>query len=87
MKTILSLAVGFVLWSYTTPDTPGSDPWAGQWVDLTYAFDEHDLLADCGQVPFRYRGRRDDFKVIALPMKIKDGSGGPLRIIALVQNG
>ena len=26
------------------------------------------------------------FEVIALPMKIKDGSGGPLRIIALVNN-
>ncbi|MCC1485486.1 cyclase family protein [Winogradskyella immobilis] len=27
-----------------------------------------------------------DFEVIALPMKIKDGSGGPLRIIALINN-
>jgi kynurenine formamidase len=26
-----------------------------------------------------------DFQVIALPMKIKDGSGGPLRIVAIVQ--
>ena len=26
-----------------------------------------------------------DFEVIALPMKIKDGSGGPLRIVALVE--
>jgi kynurenine formamidase len=26
-----------------------------------------------------------DFMVIALPMKIKDGSGGPLRIVAIVE--
>jgi len=35
-------------------------------------------LTNLDQLPFK------DFTVIALPMKIKDGSGGPLRIVALV---
>jgi kynurenine formamidase len=37
-------------------------------------------VANLGQLPIR------GFSVIALPMKIKGGSGGPLRIIAIVAN-
>ena len=36
-------------------------------------------LTNLGDLPAR------GFEIIALPMKIKDGSGGPLRIIALLQ--
>jgi kynurenine formamidase len=36
-------------------------------------------LTNLDQLPLK------DFLVIALPMKIKDGSGGPLRIVAIVQ--
>ena len=35
-------------------------------------------LTNLNQLPSK------DFMVIALPMKIKDGSGGPLRIIAVI---
>ena len=35
-------------------------------------------LTNLNQLP------KKDFMVIALPMKIKDGSGGPLRIVAIV---
>ena len=37
-------------------------------------------LANLDQLPAK------DFHVIALPMKIKGGSGGPLRIIALLNS-
>ncbi len=36
-------------------------------------------VANLGQLPVK------GFRIIALPMKIKGGSGGPLRIVALVQ--
>jgi kynurenine formamidase len=35
-------------------------------------------LTNLDQLPYK------DFTVIALPMKIKDGSGGPLRIVAII---
>ena len=52
---------------------PGGAYFTGQWIwDTMFVVDLLSILPDKG------------FDVIALPMKIAGGSGGPLRIVAVV---
>lgn len=64
-------------------DTPSID--YGQ----STTFESHRILFEANIPAFENVANLDqlpatDFVVIALPMKIKDGSGGPLRIVAIV---
>ncbi len=66
-------------------DTPSIDYGQSQYfkshvVLLSENIPAFENLAGLNQLPAK------DFKVIALPMKIKEGSGAPLRIIALVDD-
>lgn len=67
-------------------DTPSID--YGQ----STLFESHQILFEANIPAFENVANLDRLptqgsKVIALPMKIKDGSGGPLRIVALVPEG
>ena len=66
-------------------DTPSID--YGQ----STAFESHRILFDRNIPAFENLANLErlplkDFQVIALPMKIKGGSGGPLRVIAIVKS-
>ena len=66
-------------------DTPSID--YGQ----SSLFETHQVLFEANipafeNVAYLDRLPPDGFTVIALPMKIKDGSGGPLRIVAIVED-
>ena len=86
---------------------PGLDPKAAQWLvdqrkikaigldtpSIDYGqstlFESHQILFKANIPAFENVANLEElpsvgFKVIALPMKIKDGSGGPLRIVAVV---
>ncbi|MBX2872060.1 MAG: cyclase family protein [Saprospiraceae bacterium] len=43
MRILLSFSIGILLWSCTTPTPPISNAWEGEWVDLTYPFDEQTI--------------------------------------------
>jgi len=43
MRIILSFSLGILLWSCTAPPAQESDAWEGEWVDLTYPFDEQTI--------------------------------------------
>ena len=67
-------------------DTPSID--RGQSTD----FQSHRVLAAAGVPAFENVAHLDrlppaGFTVVALPMKIRGGSGGPLRIVALLPDG
>ena len=89
---------------------PGLDPEAAKWLveqrkikaigldtpSIDYGqstlFESHQILFEANIPAFENVANLDRLpiqgsKVIALPMKIKDGSGGPLRIVALVSRG
>lgn len=54
---------------------------SGKWTDLTYEFSEETLYW-----PTAETFHLDNAYVVALPMKIKGGSGAPLRIVAWLEN-
>ena len=86
-KTFL-LALIFSIWG-CAPNTVEKQTGfpEGQWIDLSYAFDENTIYwptASSFRLDTVFEGTTDSgFWVVALPMKIKGGSGGPLRIVAL----
>ncbi|NAS32249.1 cyclase family protein [Flavobacteriaceae bacterium R38] len=66
-------------------DTPSIDYGQSEYfkshvILMTQDIPAFENLTNLDKIPVR------DFQIIALPMKIKGGSGGPLRIVAIVKN-